>query len=634
MGENRTKRTFAVKGMTCSGCEMKVERILSRLEGVKSAKASFSGNCVTVEYDSVITGVPAMAAALAKAGYSLGAEGTKASRGERMDPQGKKRLRVDQLIGLVIVLLAGYFLIDKTIGFDFIPEVNASMGYGMLFVVGLLTSIHCVAMCGGLNLSQCIAPAAQTGGPAKLKSSLLYNAGRVISYTIIGGIVGALGHAVSFSGWARGIVAVLSGLFMVIMGISMLGIFPWINKIIPRMPRFLRSRAGEARQGRGPFVVGLLNGLMPCGPLQAMQLYALGTGSFFAGAMSMFLFSLGTVPLMFGLGALSSLLSSKFTSKMMTVSAALVLLLGFVMVNRGLALSGIRFMPIADIRTQTLDQNPQTAPNAVIAEDGVQYVTSKLSSGRYPPITVYAGTPVRWNLQAEASALNGCNRTLVIPQFDKQVQLKPGDNIIEFTPTQQGTIPYSCWMGMITGKITVVAAGDSATQTQAAAQSAPTSLDSVDSGFLGATGEGCCASAALAPSFADGNIPTDEVAVAKVEDGAQIVTITVNDQGYSPAVAVVQKGIKTKIRFVDEKLNTCNSYVVFPEYNGAIDLSSGQTETPELQPKDDFTFECGMGMLHGYVKVVDDINNFDMARIKAEVDQYVPAASAGGSCCQ
>ena len=84
-----------------------------------------------------------------------------------------------------------------------------------------------------------------------------------------------------------------------------------------------------------------MNGLMPCGPLQAMQLYALGTGSFLAGALSMFIFSLGTVPLMFGLGALSSLLSSKFTSRMMKVSAALVLLLGLVMVNRGLALSGV-----------------------------------------------------------------------------------------------------------------------------------------------------------------------------------------------------------------------------------------------------------------------------------------------------
>ena len=61
----------------------------------------------------------------------------------------------------------------------------------------------------------------------------------------------------------------------------------------------------------GPFYIGLLNGLMPCGPLQAMQIYALGTGSFVMGAASMFFFSVGTVPLMFGFGVLSSILSKK-----------------------------------------------------------------------------------------------------------------------------------------------------------------------------------------------------------------------------------------------------------------------------------------------------------------------------------
>ena len=66
--------------------------------------------------------------------------------------------------------------------------------------------------------------------------------------------------------WARGIVAALSGLFMILMGISMLGIFPWLNKITPTC-RASCSKAGEAGKGKGPFIVGLFNGLMPCGPV-------------------------------------------------------------------------------------------------------------------------------------------------------------------------------------------------------------------------------------------------------------------------------------------------------------------------------------------------------------------------------
>ena len=90
-----------------------------------------------------------------------------------------------------------------------LPKVDASIGYGMLFVVGLLTSVHCVAMCGGIALSQSLrsggstgaAPEEKTRGSSlgRLAPGLLYNGGRVLSYTLIGGIVGALGSAFNFS---------------------------------------------------------------------------------------------------------------------------------------------------------------------------------------------------------------------------------------------------------------------------------------------------------------------------------------------------------------------------------------------------------------------------------------------------
>ncbi|MDF2535901.1 MAG: hypothetical protein K0R18_2060, partial [Bacillales bacterium] len=127
---------------------------------------------------------------------------------------------------------------------------------------------------------------------------------------------------------------------MVLMGINMVGIFPSLRKLMPRMPRFIAKKVNTEKRGKGPFVVGLLNGLMPCGPLQNMQIYALLTGSALLGALSMFLFSIGTVPLMFLLGALSSVLSSRFTQMMSKVSAVLVIILGLIMMNGGLVLSG------------------------------------------------------------------------------------------------------------------------------------------------------------------------------------------------------------------------------------------------------------------------------------------------------
>lgn len=99
--------------------------------------------------------------------------------------------------------------------------------------------------------------------------------------------------------------------------------------------------------------------------------------------------------------------------------------------------------------------------NAVTAEKktgsvAVQNITSVLVAGSYPVLTVQKGVSVKWDLQADASILNSCNGTLVIPKFNIEKKLQPGDNIIEFTPTEAGTVPYSCKMGMIRSNITVV----------------------------------------------------------------------------------------------------------------------------------------------------------------------------------
>jgi sulfite exporter TauE/SafE len=322
----------------------------------------------------------------------------------------------------------------------------------MLFLIGILTSFHCVAMCGGINLSQCLP---QSGaGPAR--SAFLYNLGRVTSYTVIGGLVGALGGVITFSGELRGIVQLIAGVFMVIMGVNMLGIFPALRKLQPRLPAALTARVNrEKGQSNSPLVVGLLNGLMPCGPLQAMQLYALSTGSPLAGAASMFLFSLGTVPLMFGLGALSSLLSRKFARKVMTAGAVLVTVLGLTMFSQGAGLSGWSPAGLSGLISGATVTSEAAAPDGAIV-DGVQIVNSTLAAGGYPKITVRAGVPVKWTIDAPKGTINGCNNRMQIPEYGIEHQFKTGENVIEFTPATTGRFPYSCWMGMIRSSITVI----------------------------------------------------------------------------------------------------------------------------------------------------------------------------------
>ena len=461
-----------------------------------------------------------------------------------------------------------------------------------------------------------------------MRPSLLYNLGRVISYTVIGGIVGALGAVVSFSGTAKGVVAILAGIFMVIMGLNMTGLFPWMKKLVPHMPKALAKKAHAKKHSA--FIVGLLNGLMPCGPLQAMQLYALGTGSFFAGALSMLVFSLGTVPLMFGFGALSTFLSGKFTKRLMKVSALLVVALGVVMLGRGLTQSGLSPVLAADKLPSVSAQ----------VEENVQLVSTQMKSSTYDPITVKAGIPVKWTISADADSLNGCNNPVTIPKFGIQKKLAPGDNVIEFTPTQEGDIVYSCWMGMISGVIHVTAnegGTESAAQTETpdSAVSTPESQESEFDTTYGdnsalAAGGGCCGGS-YAPGFDNGKFPIDKVAIAEIRDGVQYVSITVNESGFEPALVVMQKGVNTVWTINGENLNSCNGSLVFPAYNAQMDLQEGEN-TVEFTPDQDFSYSCWMGMLNGYVKVVDDVTNFDLQAVQQEAADVTPSAGGGGCC--
>ena len=356
MEKNYITVTLKIRGMTCVNCENRIERTLKNKKGIANAIVSYGKGTALVTYDPETIRIDEIAGAVARLGYEAvkpneitnikavrrpGGRPARSAAGSLFEPEAQDSDGF-QAVGILVILLALYVILRHYGGldlFNYFPQAKEGMGLGMLFAVGLLTSAHCVAMCGGINLSQCVpykaakaartARGGRTGGGYKtaapaseistLKPSLLYNSGRVISYTVIGGMIGALGSAFSFSNAGKGFITLAAGVFMVIMGLNLLNIFPWLRRFNLRIPKVFSDRIEEKKDGKGPLYVGLLNGLMPCGPLQAMQLYALSTGDPVKGAISMLVFSLGTVPLMFGLGALSSALTRKHAARMMTL---------------------------------------------------------------------------------------------------------------------------------------------------------------------------------------------------------------------------------------------------------------------------------------------------------------------------
>ncbi|AGX43312.1 sulfite exporter TauE/SafE family protein [Clostridium saccharobutylicum] len=524
------RESIKVYDMTCTSCENRVEKALNKVDGVVNAMASYSAQQVTVEYDSKLCTREQLKDTINKAGYS-----TKNSNGIKF-------------AGFLVIAAAVLLLGNSTSGFDMSAKLN-NASYAVLFVVGMLTSIHCVGMCGGIMLTQSlsknsIANEKQNKFKA-LMPAILYNAGRITSYTMIGGIVGALGSVLSLSLNVKAGLQIFAGVFMVIMGLNMTG-FSLFRKFNIKLPW---SACKFKNKPKTPFLVGFLNGLMPCGPLQTMQLYALGTGSAAAGALSMFLFSLGTVPLMIVFGAISGFLSKGYTKQLLKFSGILVIILGIIMGNRGLALAGVG-VPNASTLAQSLSSSEANASQANISkatiEKGVQVIRMTADNNGYTPNAFYVqkGIPVKWIITG--SQINSCNNEVGVASLNIQKTLKSGENTIEFTP-KDGDINFSCWMGMIRGVIKVTDNLDSV-DTSKADSSIPTP----------SSGMSCCTGGTGAPSAAPqapsiyGNdlskVSTDRL-IKKANTSGSTQSLNIKGTGYEfePLVVVLENGIKTNL---------------------------------------------------------------------------------------
>lgn len=484
-----------IEGMSCVGCQQKIERRLQNTAGVQEARVSYGAGTADVVYDEDIVSLQALRELISRLHYRV--------LPEREAPKSSFK----RTVCLLLIIISLYVLLQQwgVLNF-FVPGRLAAdgMGYGVLFLVGLLTSVHCLAMCGGINLSQCL----QQGREGRtLTPALLYNLGRVASYTAGGFILGCLGMLFGvgsggFSVFWQGILKIIAGLFMVLMGLNMLGLFPLLRRWAPRLPRFLAvPLARHQASGRGPLVVGFCNGLMPCGPLQSMQLLALAAAEPLAGALSLLCFGLGTMPLMLGFGSLVTLLGRRFSEKFMSAGAVLVTVLGLAMLSQGGSLSGLllpdsflallifvsmialalslpcrrkiyRLLGVAavcllmlgagavwSIMEEAEQERAALSVQQAVMKDGVQTVSSTLLPGRYPSIAVQEGVPVRWLIEAPPGSVNGCNYKMLLQEYGLEHEFHEGQNVLEFTPSRSGTVQYTCWMGMISGRIFVLKPG-------------------------------------------------------------------------------------------------------------------------------------------------------------------------------
>jgi sulfite exporter TauE/SafE/copper chaperone CopZ len=448
------KAVFRVQGIHCASCVVRIERKLKQIEGVQ--KVEVDGTVGKVEL--VCTCIPPLEQlhqAVQTDGYAILV--WEDEKGPSTASVDKNTPRDYLEIGLIALACVGLFLILSR--WSFIPKgigVSDNMGYGIVFVFGLIASVSsCAAATGGLLIGMTTVyheRQADSGSLNKMRPALLFNLGRILSYTFFGAVIGSLGSVFTLSPQLNGSIALVAALFMLLLGIQLLKLFPWMRRFQPRMPKFIAHKVYDA-SGKPShmafFLVGAGTFFLPCGFTQALQLYVLGRGNAVAGALTMLIFSLGTFPTLLSFGAISSLFTGGVQRYVVKVSGVLVLLIGLLNFSSGLTIAGIALPASA---ASSPSQSVQVAKSHEVSIiNGKQIVSMKVVGFTYTPsvFTIVAGVPVEWHV--DGSQAEGCADVLTVPDLGMSVVLPAqGSKTIDFVPHRSGILSFRCPMAMTT----------------------------------------------------------------------------------------------------------------------------------------------------------------------------------------
>ncbi len=428
-----------IKGMHCRSCEMILEEELLKVSGVVRATVHHQKGVAVIDYQNNLDNI-AITRAIENAGYTQG-----------VDQHGwfSKNPRDYHELGIVFLLIMGTFLLAKGLGlFSLTDSISGSYNsLPVVFLIGLTAGVStCMALVGGLVLGAAARFSEKNPGATKLqkfKPHLLFNLGRIVSYFIFGGIIGLAGSFFQLSTSILGTLTIVVGAVMLLLGGQLIDIFPALKKVSFTLPKFV-SRMFGIKDQTNPALLGASTFFLPCGFTQAMQLYAMSTGSPLTGALTMGVFALGTAPGLLSVGGLTSIVRGKTARLFFKGAGVVVALLAIFNISNGLNLLGINLWEI-----------PKVLGSQTIV-DGVQEVYMKQNSNGYTPnsFTITQGIPVRWIITSEN--INTCASSIISSSLGIRQGLRKGENIIEFTPILAGTMRFSCTMGMYTGSFDVL----------------------------------------------------------------------------------------------------------------------------------------------------------------------------------
>ncbi len=361
------------------------------------------------------------------------------------------------------------------------------------FVTGLTAGgLSCFAVQGGLltgsiaqrveaNLAgMAAAPgAARPAGkkkavPARFQAEMiqpiaLFMLAKLVGYTLLGGLLGLLGSAFTFSPFLKGAIQLAIGAFLVGNALRMFNVHPIFRYFSFEPPsavtHFIRKLSKNGDRWTTPLFLGGLTILIPCGVTQSMLALAVGTGSPLLGALILFAFVLGTSPTFVGISWIASSLGGLFQKYFYAFTAVIVLGLGLYALDGGLTLMG---SPISSGKLMRAMMGgaavSEPAANQPAIPQGVSPVPGVTSSGGkvaqinvenygYSPEVLILPANQEIELHLVSNGTRSCSRAFVIPAIDIQALLpETGEKVVTIPAQAAGTsIDFMCSMGMYTG---------------------------------------------------------------------------------------------------------------------------------------------------------------------------------------
>jgi len=448
----KTKKIY-ITGMYCVNCEKLLSAEFKKVSGVGDVRVSRKDNSAEIRYGEKEPEFSELKSVAGKFGY-------KVYEDEEDIFHDPKKIPWREWVESVLILLALlwlYGLFREWGVTDKIDFNHSNITYGISFLIGLTASVSsCLAVVGSVVIAFGEKYKCSGGGffSCAVKPNVLFHAGRLATFFMLGGVLGMLGGEINITGKFIATYSIIVAVIMAWLGLNILGILPSLSAVGLRLPQKLTGnweKLKASEHALAPLFLGGLSFFLPCGFTQSMQIFALASGNFLTGGLNLFIFALGTLPVLLILGITASWTRSRKVAVMQKVAGFLILIFAFSIFNSGFALKGVNNNIFA--ASKNMDASGEKSEDTL--NQAEQIVEMHVTYRGFQPniIKVKKGIPVTWKIWGDQ--VTPCTDRIIVPSLNITRAVNPGANIIQFTPTAAGEIPFSCWMGMVRGKFTV-----------------------------------------------------------------------------------------------------------------------------------------------------------------------------------